>query len=260
MTRNRRPGPRGRSSGEPEEARTRPMGAGDLAGDGRERAPGLAVPLEPVFANRHTMSPATPFPDQPAARLRPGNARPPDVTVLYEGSREGREPAFRGGAEPSLDPLLDLPGDTQDQKLAGDPLRGCRTIEPSPLGTQTRNVHLLQRPEPGSHRAPHRVRLPSCRFRQFRDRGAAFAAGKPGRSIRFGAATRGRRAFGFRLNLPWRVPSVARAGPMRALSPPEARTVWMSGPGRRSKESGSSPRKHSDALLRRQVQWFLDVF
>ncbi len=70
----------------------------------------------------------------------------------------------------------------------------------------------------------------------------------------------GRRAFGFRLNLPWRVPSVAHACPMRALSPPEARTVWMSGPGRRSKKPGSSPRKHSDALSRRQVQWFLDVF
>ena len=54
---------------ETEEARSRPMAAGDPRSDGRQRLPGLAVELESVRAHQHRMHAPIPLPHEARAGL-----------------------------------------------------------------------------------------------------------------------------------------------------------------------------------------------
>jgi hypothetical protein len=60
---------------QPEEPRPGPVRAGDLARDGGERPPGLALPDEAGLGDIDDVGHAVPFADQPAAGLE-GSGRP----------------------------------------------------------------------------------------------------------------------------------------------------------------------------------------
>src|SRR5215204_5952648 len=73
---------------EPEEARTRPVGAGDLLGNHGERPPGLAVPGEAGLEDEHVMTLAPPFAHELRAGLEPEGARPREVSFAVHGLGE----------------------------------------------------------------------------------------------------------------------------------------------------------------------------
>src|SRR5215207_6090057 len=54
---------------EPEEARARPVGPGDLLGDRGQRSPRLPSPSKAVLEHEHVMALALPFANEPGPRL-----------------------------------------------------------------------------------------------------------------------------------------------------------------------------------------------
>src|SRR5829696_9191409 len=65
---------------EPEEARARPVGPGDLLGDRGQRSPGLPSPCEAVLEHEHVMARALPFAHEPRTRLERAGARRREVS------------------------------------------------------------------------------------------------------------------------------------------------------------------------------------
>src|SRR5215203_1869330 len=70
---------------DPEEPRPRPSGAGELAGDPRQRSPALALPLEPILEHEHGDGLALPFPHQPGALAQPDRTAPNEITTVRHG-------------------------------------------------------------------------------------------------------------------------------------------------------------------------------
>ena len=130
---------------DPEEPRPRPSGAGDLAGDLRQRPPALALPLEPILEHQHGDGLALPFPHQLGALAQPDRTASDEITTVRHGHGELGQPALAAGAQPAMDLLLDLPGDAEQQQLAADPRGRQRAVPSSPLRPQSFRIHLRDR-------------------------------------------------------------------------------------------------------------------
>ena len=134
---------------DPEEPRPRPSGAGDLAGDHRQRPPALALPLEPVLEHQHGDGLALPFPHQLGALAQPDRTAADEITTVRHGRGELGQPALAARAQPAMDLLLDLPGDAEQQQLAADPQGRQRAVPSPPLTAQSFRIHLRDRRELG---------------------------------------------------------------------------------------------------------------
>src|SRR5215203_2467271 len=106
---------------EPEEARARPVGPGDLLGDRGQRSPGLPSPCEAVLEHEHVMARALPFAHEPRTGLERAGARWREVSGAVHRLTEFGEAPLHGRADPAKGLLLQLPRDPQLQDLAADP-------------------------------------------------------------------------------------------------------------------------------------------
>src|SRR4051812_5962132 len=80
----------------PEEARTRPVGPGDLLRDCRQRSPGLSAPREAGLENEHIMALALPFAHEPRAGLGLEGPRSCEVSSAVHRVGELGQAALHG--------------------------------------------------------------------------------------------------------------------------------------------------------------------
>src|ERR1019366_10181892 len=93
---------------EAEEPWARPPRASDLAGDDRERVPGLVPPHEPVLDNHHLVCLAAPGAHQSRAGFQCDLACLGPIRLIRERSREFGQMTPGGGVETAQRPFLQL--------------------------------------------------------------------------------------------------------------------------------------------------------
>ncbi len=130
-----------------EEARPRPLRSRNLPRNCGERATAFAVPFEPVLQHQNRVRFATPFTDQPQARLHADRRASGQVPVLPEVLDDARQLALLGRRQAAMDFLLELPGDRQDQQIPPDMQWWVRAVEPPPFRPQGDRVEIGQRGE-----------------------------------------------------------------------------------------------------------------
>jgi len=111
------------------------MGTSDRFGGLCERWIARAGILKPVFRHRDGVGAATPFADQPGARLQTEAWIGSDLASGPEHLRQRLQLATCGLAEPTVLEFLEPVPDPPDQQVAADPWR-LAVIKPPPFAAQ----------------------------------------------------------------------------------------------------------------------------